>query len=127
MDYYLGLIVGVKVQMTLTLLLSATAFKVSIAAFLPQNPYFTRLDTFMWTLTYFIGLVALENLAWPAAVCTNVGADLGQHDEVNVMYFLIVLLSVMVLVMVGIVMWIRKKNQLKLLELRMGGVLSKIL
>ena len=77
--------VSTKITITLTLLLSAVAFKVSVAAFLPQNPYFTMLDTFMWTLTYFIGLVALENLAWPAAVCTNIGANLDQMDEQGVL------------------------------------------
>ena len=115
-----------KITITLTLLLSAVAFKVSVAAFLPQNPYFTMLDTFMWTLTYFIGLVALENLAWPAAVCTNIGANLDQRDEQGVLYFLIVLLIAIVIAMIVTVLWIREQNQRELLKLRRDWVVSKV-
>ena len=118
--------VSTKITITLTLLLSAVAFKVSISAFLPQNPYFTMLDTFMWALTYFIGLVALENLAWPAAACTNIGARLDQSEEVNVLYLLIILLVGMVVAMFITVLWIREQNQRELLKLRRDGVVSKV-
>lgn len=118
--------VSTKITITLTLLLSAVAFKVSITSFLPQNPYFTMLDTFMWTLTYFIGLVALENLAWPAAVCTNVGANLDQSNEQDVLYFLVVLLAGIVIAMIVTVLWIREQNQRELLKLRRDGVVSKV-
>ena len=118
--------VGTKITITLTLLLSAAAFKVAVAAFLPQNPYFTMLDTFMWSLTYFIGLVALENLAWPAAVCTNIGANLDQRNEQDVLYFLIVLLIAIVIAMIVTVLWIREQHQRELLKLRRDGVVSKV-
>ena len=115
-----------KIQLTLTLLLSAVAFKVSVTAFLPQTPYFTMLDTFMWSLTYFISLVAVENLAWPSAKCTNIGADLDQSDETNVMYGLLLLLVGMIFAMYLIVVWIKKRNQKELLKLREQGVLSEV-
>jgi hypothetical protein len=118
--------VSTKITITLTLLLSAVAFKVSITSFLPQNPYFTMLDSFMWTLTYFIGLVALENLAWPAAVCTNVGANLDQSNEQDVMYTLLFLLIGIVIAMIVTVLWIREQNQRELLKLRRDGVVSKV-
>ena len=80
----------------------------------------------MWALTYFIGLVALENLAWPAAVCTNLGANLDQSDESGVLYVLIVLLAGMVVAMFITVLWIREQNQRELLKLRRDGVVSKV-
>lgn len=102
--------VQTKLTITLTILLSAVAFKVSISNFLPQNPYFTMLDWFMWALTYFISLVAVENLAWPAAVCTNLHADLDQSNEVGVMYFLLCLLAAGVIAMILIIWWIQRNN-----------------
>ena len=79
----------------------------------------------MWTLTYFIGLVALENLAWPAAVCTNIGAKLDQSNEQDVLYTLVILLAGIVIAMIVTVLWIREQNQRELLKLRRDGVVSK--
>ena len=84
---------------TLTLLLSAVAFKVSVSAFLPQVPYFTFLDSIMWLLTSFISILAVENIAWPAATCTNLKMNLGHEHEVYVMYGLLFLLVTLVAVM----------------------------
>lgn len=121
------LTVNTKVQITLTILLSSVAFKVSISSFLPQIPYFTRLDFFMWVLTYFIGLVALENLAWPAAVCTNIGAHLNQSDETTyVLYALIALLVTLVVLMRNNVREIQDEHEKELLSLRKEGVITKV-
>ena len=84
---------------SMTLLLSAVAFKVSVSAFLPQVPYFTFLDTFMWMLISFISLLAIEKIAWSAASCTNLHMKLGHEDELYVMYGLLFLLVSMVGVM----------------------------
>lgn len=102
--------VQTKLTITLTILLSAVAFKVSISTFLPQNPYFTMLDWFMWGLTYFISLVAVENLAWPAAVCTNLHSNLDQSNESGVMFFLICLLVLGVSAMILIIYRIQRYN-----------------
>jgi hypothetical protein len=40
----------------------------------------------MWLLTGFISLLSIENIAWPAATCTNRRLKLGHDDEVHVMY-----------------------------------------
>jgi hypothetical protein len=95
---------------TLTLLLSAVAFKVSVASSLPQVPYFTFLDSFMWLLISFISLLAIENIAWPAASCTNRRWDLGQEHEVYVMYGLLFLFVSLVGTMSLIAWRIRQAN-----------------
>ena len=99
---------------TLTLLLSAVAFKVSVSAFLPQVPYFTFLDSVMWLLTSFISVLAVENIAWPAATCTNLKMNLGHEHEVYVMYGLLFLLVTMVAVMSYIAWQIVTANKYKL-------------
>ena len=103
-----------RCTISLTLLLSAVAFKVSISAFLPQVPYFTLLDTFMWCLTGFISLLAVENIAWPAAVCTNLSYNLGQSDEENVMYCLLFFLLLVVATMFIVEFRIRRINDAKI-------------
>lgn len=110
--------VQTKLTITLTILLSAVAFKVSISTFLPQNPYFTMLDKFMWGLTYFISLVAVENLAWPAAVCTNLNSNLDQSNEIGVMAFFLCLLGLGVAAMILIISWIQRNNAQEIEELK---------
>jgi hypothetical protein len=100
---------------TLTLLLSAVAFKVSVSAFLPQVPYFTFLDSIMWLLTSFISVLAVENIAWPAATCTNLKMNLGHEHEVYVMYGFLFLLVTMVAVMSYIAWEIVTANKSKVL------------
>ena len=107
-----------KHTINLTILLRAVELKFNISSFLPQNPYFTMLDWFMWPLTYFIGLVAVENLAWPAAVCTNLNANLDQSNEVGVMYFLLCLLAAGVTAMILIIWWIQRNNAFVIEEFR---------
>ena len=101
---------------TLTLLLSAVAFKVSVASSLPQVPYFTFLDSFMWLLISFISLLAIENIAWPAASCTNRRWDLGQEHEVYVMYGFLFLLVSLVGTMFLIAWRTRQANDLLLMK-----------
>ena len=84
------------------------------------------LDYFMWALTYFISFVALENIAWPATVCTNIRAELDQNDEAGVMSALIVILASMLLIMFGIVYSIGRSNEKELLDLRKEGVVTKV-
>jgi hypothetical protein len=50
----------------------------------------------MWLLISFISLLAIENIAWPAASCTNRRWDLGQEHEVYAMYGLLFLLVALV-------------------------------
>ena len=98
----------------------------SISSFLPQIPYFTMLDYFMWAFIYFISLVALENIAWPAAVCTNLRAKLDQSKETNLMGALIALLAFIFGVMYAIVYCIRDFNEKELLKLRKEGVVTTV-
>ena len=107
---------SIRSTITLTLLLSAVAFKVSVATSLPQVPYFTILDSFMWLLISFISLLAIENIAWPAASCTNRRWDLGQEHEVYVMYGLLFLFVSLVGGMALIAWRIRQANKSKFCE-----------
>ena len=109
---------------TLTLLLSAVAFKVSAAASLPQVPYFTFLDSIMWLLTGFISLLAVENIAWPAASCTNKRFNLGHAQEVYVMYGMLFLLVALVGVMCYIAWKILEFNKLRVLKYRSPGAVA---
>ena len=111
---------SIRSTITLTLLLSAVAFKVSVATSLPQVPYFTFLDSFMWLLISFISLLAIENIAWPAASCTNRRWDLGQEHEVYVMYGLLFLLVALVGGMSLIAWRILKTNDSKFYEVDYG-------
>ena len=104
---------SIRSTITLTLLLSAVAFKVSVATSLPQVPYFTFLDSFMWLLISFISLLAIENIAWPAASCTNRRWDLGQEHEVYAMYGLFCLFVSLVGTMSLIAWRIRQVNKSK--------------
>jgi cbb3-type cytochrome oxidase subunit 3 len=105
---------------TLTLLLSAVAFKVSVASSLPQVPYFTFLDSFMWLLISFISLLAIENIAWPVASCTNRRWDLGQEHEVYVMYGFLFLLVALVGTMSLIAWRILRNNKSKFCQSKDG-------
>ncbi len=102
---------GTRSTISLTLLLSAVAFKVSLASSLPQVPYFTFLDSIMWVLISFISLLAVENIAWPAASCTNPSMNLRHSDELYVMYGLLLLLIFSVGIMCVIAWRIIKANE----------------
>ena len=59
---------GTRLSLTLTLLLTAVAFKLVIAGSLPQLSYMTILDQYMWMSLLFICLVAIENAIFPVFV-----------------------------------------------------------
>lgn len=50
-----------RLSLTLTLLLTAVAYKFVVAAILPQLSYVTLLDSYLWYCFAYLLLVAIEN------------------------------------------------------------------
>lgn len=64
-----------RLSLTLTLLLTAVAYKFVVASILPQLSYVTLLDSYLWYCFAYLLLVAIENALYPAVVfhtsCSN--------------------------------------------------------
>ena len=73
-----------RLSVTLTLMLTAVAYKFIVASALPQVSYLTSLDTYVLVCFLFLFLISVENVAWPA-----ITASFGEEpfDEVYIMVF----------------------------------------
>jgi hypothetical protein len=72
-----------RLSVTLTLLLTAVAYKFIVAAELPQISYLTAMDSYVLCCFFFMFLVTVENVVWPAVVSSNHGAE--PFDEMYIM------------------------------------------
>ncbi|DAZ96794.1 TPA: hypothetical protein N0F65_007055 [Lagenidium giganteum] len=56
--------VGLRLSITLTLSLTAVAYKLVVALSIPQESYFTLLDKYVWLCFMMLLLVAIENATY---------------------------------------------------------------
>jgi hypothetical protein len=76
---------GDRLSVTLTLMLTAVAYKFIVASALPQVSYLTSLDTYVLVCFLFLFLITVENVAWPAITASFAGEE--PFDEVYIMVF----------------------------------------
>ena len=69
-----------RLSVTLTLMLTAVAYKFIVASALPQVSYLTSLDTYVLVCFLFLFLISVENVAWPAITASFAGEE--PFDEV---------------------------------------------
>ena len=74
-----------RLSVTLTLMLTAVAYKFIVASALPQVSYLTSLDTYVLVCFLFLFLISVENVAWPAITASFAGEE--PFDEVYIMVF----------------------------------------
>ena len=72
-----------RLSVTLTLMLTAVAYKFIVASSLPQVSYLTSLDTYVLVCFLFMLLISVENVVWPA--CTAALAGVEPFDEIYIM------------------------------------------
>jgi hypothetical protein len=81
-----------RLSVTLTLLLTAVAYKFIVATSLPQVSYLTSLDTYVLVCFLFMLIIVIENVVWPAVVASN-----DEEEPFSEVYILIAYLTVVTL------------------------------
>lgn len=95
---------GDRLSVTLTLLLTAVAFKLTMASNLPQLPYQTTLDVYILICNFWILMAACENVLFPLYGYSDRGDDEHKAEEkVNESYFSLLYLGSFLLI--NILFW----------------------
>jgi hypothetical protein len=81
-----------RLSITLTLLLTAVAYKFIVSSSLPQVSYLTSMDSYVLSCFFFMLLVIIENVVWPAIVAGNDGVE-----PFNELYIMLAYLSLFAL------------------------------
>ncbi|TYZ64483.1 hypothetical protein PybrP1_003902 [[Pythium] brassicae (nom. inval.)] len=77
---------GARLQIVLTLLLTAVTFKYNLAALIPQVSYFTTLDKYVFVCFIITCAVAVENALYPL-VAGLAGPRAGTWNEYSLLWF----------------------------------------
>ncbi|GAB9472901.1 hypothetical protein Gpo141_00010066, partial [Globisporangium polare] len=102
---------GARLQIVLTLLLTAVTFKSQVASLIPQVSYFTTLDKYVFMCFIIACVVAIENALFPL-VASFFGSHAGSWSEYSLLWF-----SVWGFTLVNVVWgvylyhWTRERNQ----------------
>lgn len=101
-----------RLSVTLTLLLTAVAFKLVMASSLPQVSYQTTLDVYILICNFWILLAAVENVLYPSFGYLDRGDDVHKAKErFNEWYLTLLYLASFVLI--NIVFWWRVNVDVK--------------
>lgn len=102
---------GDRLSITLTLLLTAVAYKFIVASLLPQVSYQTTLDQYILICFFFIFLVAIENVIWPAHGYDRTGGEVTERWNENKLTALFLATFVLTNLVLAIVVRVRIRRR----------------
>jgi len=107
-----------RLAVTLTLMLTAVAYKFIVASSLPQVSYLTLIDTYVLACFLFMLLISLENVVWPAITAALGGEE--PFDEIHIMFIFLGSFTLFNLAYLGRVLYLLAKRRGRQGEKRSG-------